>query len=850
MAAKDNLVAIVLYEAESGPAYVQLAKFRLNGKHEVSVCGDGDLNRSRYHRLPKIHLAAGMVMERTDGGKITVSGVSPQGCVVPMGLKLKKRSYTAKELADSARLSGTSVAKSGNAGAPIPSSFQAGMQIHLLTKGNTELAEYLLAMYANSIPLLQAYAGQYPNSSYAKPALQRTAQLLVNQGETELETYTKSVPGNTRRYDALKAARTRQVQVLQIAPEFAPGQKLKAAVDEQVQLIVNRSQSELEAFLHSMTEHTPGFEHLQNARLWLDNAVAVDAAFPGIAETESRIAEQRRKYDQAMEDAENMLGAGRQDEALKRIQAYRHYAGTVERVAKIVDAVFQAHYSLGKQAAAAAETEKAIAEFKAALAVKPDPAAQQLLNNALQDQKTVQDRNAAGAAVENARAQYKAKQYMEGYSLLETLTSDQQKLVQAEMSEMLPDYVRELRKEAYELVRLHRPVRGPLDEQMLRQAHDNLVRVVKAEDKPADKIKLGMVRYDLAQYYATLSQHLLEKPGGTGVGLGLVLLKEGQFFNPRDENIGQQITKYAPQFELRAKFSASVYLRDLTNSPGFAAQLTETTVSELERSNLPGIKVLAPGASQMELPNLAMVENIVQHRLEKKVDSQVVKSHYRTGQREVKTPEWLETKRQVDTMQEEYDAAIQTMLTHKSHRKRRLAALQDLSVKLNEAKKKLAGIPESRMEDIVMEYSYTRRTFELTPRVEISFRIDDPITGKQGRVETVQVADTKTYAVNENVKDTDMDGAESGVPPGEDQLLRAAESKAQSMLIEKLTARLRQAPGQIFLQQARDLRGQKDMEGAAEKYLLYLNSSAKGATPERVEARGFLLEQFDIHYGL
>jgi len=51
---------------------------------------------------------------------------------------------------------------------------------------------------------------------------------------------------------------------------------------------------------------------------------------------------------------------------------------------------------------------------------------------------------------------------------------------------------------------------------------------------------------------------------------------------------------------------------------------------------------------------------------------------------------------------------------------------------------------------------------------------------------------------------------------------------------------------QKILTLARKRAQEGDLDGAAEKYILYLNSTPEGQTPERAEAQKFLQEQFNM----
>jgi hypothetical protein len=854
------LVAIVLYQGQSGPAYVQLSDFLLAGKREVYVCGGQPLTNSEYHKLAKTKLAAGMVLRRENSPAIGISQLSEFPCVLPANLKLD-RQYTTKELADKATVSGTPVSKSSNAGTDVPTVFLANMEIYLVAEADTELAEYLRASEAKSIPLLTDYTRQFPSSSHIGPARTLLAQLIVGQGEAAVGAYRQSVSAGERKYDSLKLARERERQALQVVPGFVPAEKLRAGVDGELDGVLAAARSEVDAFDKAMSERTPGFEHLGTAQKWLDAALSVDLSYRNITPLETAVATRRNSVENALAAAETLLAAKRYDEAAAAIDKYRHFEKELPRIGAVLDATFQYHHERAEQAVTGGNLEAGIGEYKRALAFRSDPGTSAALKATEEKLSAQRDQAAAEAAIEDAQALAKEKRFVEAYETLSGLPPKRRALVTQEMASLQSDYVDDLQARAKTLSRVHVPIHGRVDEQNVRKAYDYLSSAAKLVDRPAITVNMDVLGDEIGRYYLAQAKRLLEKPMASGVGMGVLLLRQAERFKPDDQEIKNQIMKYSPQFDVRAKLSVAARFRDQTSrrdSPGFADQLTQTVESGLEKSELPGIKVHARSEEGAEdtaesalAPNLRIVGDIVQHQVDKKVETERLKSHYRAGQREVKTPQWEELKKQVDLAQDSYDQAndaFRTGLQSMSKKDRDLALknLQDLAAKLAEAKKALAAVPETRLQDILVEYNYTRRKLELTTTVEISFRIDDTMSTVRGKMDTVTVALPKTVTVLENVKPEDSDGVvEEGTLPDDAQLLREAESEAQRLLVQKILEQLAGVPGQV-LEQARTLASRNDIDSAAEKYVLYLNSTTVKDSTERSEAQRYLNEQYDV----
>jgi predicted TIM-barrel fold metal-dependent hydrolase len=133
----------------------------------------------------------------------------------------------------------------------------------------------------------------------------------------------------------------------------------------------------------------------------------------------------------------------------------------------------------------------------------------------------------------------------------------------------------------------------------------------------------------------------------------------------------------------------------------------------------------------------------------------------------------------------------------------------------------------------------------LVANVEISFRLADQYAQTPGPAETVKSELPKSFVVLENVKPEDVDGVVGAATmPDESAFLAQAETQAQKDLVKKIVEQLGLLPTKV-LEEARAALSRGDQEGAAEKYVLYLNATAKGAQ-ERAEAQQFLRNQFNI----
>jgi len=861
--AKDKpLVAIVLSTSTSGPAWAQLSDFLLNGKREVYACTGEPLDGNAYRKLPKVPLVPAMTLEREAGGMLVLVSASGRSCVLPVNLKLeKKQAYALKDLVDTAQLDGRLISKSDNAVEPWPTNIPPGTQIHLLEAPDDELAEYLRAGLAQSIPLWQEYLRKFPAAPHVAEARHSLATLVTGDGQTEFAAFRKSLPAGD--YAALKRARARAQEALRIVTSFAGAERLLSDVEADLRAMLVAGQQQFSAFVKAMGDKTPGYAHLKGAQLEAEHLAAVDPACPGLDKLRNDIDYQQQSLDSAIASAQGLAANKSFDQAYAAVARYMSFAGEIPAIAAVSDQAYASHRDAGQEFLNQGRWEDAIKELRRALHYREDAATSGLLKRAEAELESVRDRETAQKAIDDAGVLAAGKQFIDAYQTLESLPDRQRQMAAAQMDMLRKDYLQDLLTRANTLVRVHLPIRGRADENAVRQAHDYLQRASKLEDQDAVKVKLDVVSDRISEYYLKQAQRALGKPRGSGIGLGWLLLKEGERFKSDHDQLRNHLTRYAPEFETRSRLSLAVRFRDQTSrreSLGFADQLADAVAAGLENSGLAGLKILpwrerpatetAPElASTAGDANFHVLGNIVQHRVDKKLDKQPKTSHYRAGYREIKNPAWIEAKRQLESAQQEYEraqAAQKAEVMNKKELAESNRAVELLAKKLEACKAKLDEIPETQPQEIIQPYNYLRQTIELAAVVEISFRLFEPSSTASGPADSVRVEVPKTAVLLENVKPEDVDGVvEQGVAPDENQLLAEAETKAQAALLAKLVQRLGEIPAQV-LEQARAQASRGDTEAAAEKYVLFLNITPPQATPERSEAQNFLRKEFNV----
>jgi tetratricopeptide (TPR) repeat protein len=415
VSAKDRspLVAVVLYQVNSGTAYVELADFAVNGRREMYVCKGPSLTGGDYKHLEKTIIEPGMVLERAQSGALTLTAKSNSKCVLPANLKLdKSRSYSAAELADMAAITGTLAGRSSNAGDAVPANIQAEMQLHLVAEADTELAEYLRAEHANTIELWSNFLLQYQASSRAGEGRKALAKLITDEGDRHFAEYRKSLEAGKPRFDELRKAREAAQKALEVQKGFLAAERLRLNTDSELYRIVGLARSEFNSYLRAISEHTGGYAHLTQALSHLQEAYLVDPSYTATEQLKIAVYTQAQEFETAVKNAESLLAEKKFDGAYTSVVRYRSFAGEVQRVAAVVNAAFEYHRNLGRQFTTEANWERSIREFQRALECKEDAETAASLQNAQTELKTLRDKEAALATAAEARALIAKKQYI------------------------------------------------------------------------------------------------------------------------------------------------------------------------------------------------------------------------------------------------------------------------------------------------------------------------------------------------------------------------------------------------------------------------------------------------------
>ncbi|HET6218788.1 MAG TPA: hypothetical protein VFE27_17330 [Acidobacteriaceae bacterium] len=854
-----ELSAIEVYPTGDAHGYVQISGFTLNAKNEVHICtGVQSIGKNSYGKLPKITLAPGMSLERAKDGMLLLTRGGAPECVVPANLKLEKdEGATPSELADKTDLQGQIVGKSISSTDTIPR-VVPGVKIVFVSTLDTELAEFLLAQSSANIAGWKAYLGKYPAGPHSGEAKAALAVLYVRDGQSDLAAYQASLKDNKPNYGKLQAAEVALDAAMASALSNDVTEALAKGINGETKNLNSKGLGEIALYRDALAKQAGGYPHLLAAEKISQLTLGLDPKSAETASLSHACVQERTNLDHHLVDFANKLSARRPDEAYEAIKPLCGFATEYPKVQDSLHALYSYHVEQGKKDAGKSDFQGEVDEFQKAAVIESTPEIAELLRNAQQQLQETTDKAAITSASTMSASAEDDKDFVKAYEVLADLTPSQQKAVAERLDSLKDRYVQAASLRAKDLERINTPVKGVANEQGIQRAYYLLSRCHALTNDPGIEDRIAILGGRLSDYYLAQAKHYLDRPDGTGANVGWAYLEEALQYNRTDASaIHDAMTLANPAHQLRSRLSLRVTFRDRTSrmeAVDFASQLTDSLAAGLESSSL-NIKVVRPNETTPVKPNFLLVGDVLQNTHSDSVERTAKESKYRSGEQDQVNDDWNAADREYESA----NLALQTdqRALEGAEVRGKKGAIEDAKRQAAEAQKKveatrikLDSLQKFRHVVIERPYTYTEQINHLKATVELGFVIQD--TTENVIVPNVQINETqeKPFTVLENVKADDTMGVRSeGEVPSETQFLERVEYSARDRLLTQAKEKIIGLPP-LILQTADRKASEADNDGAAELYMLYLNSTASQATPERKRAQKFLLDNYNFRaYG-
>jgi hypothetical protein len=857
--AKDaSLSAVVLFDGPEGAAYVQITDAALNGKTEVRICdGVPRLDKNAYNGLPRTTIAGANSLQRGTDGVLTLTANGKSFCVVPSNLKFDRTGeLTPAAAAEQAVIRGTLVSSSVH-DAQIPP-FKPGVQLVFIAAPDVEAADFLRAQRANTVRDWEDLLARYPSSARRASAQNAIAGFHEQAAETAFAQYQGSSGTNTPEIPMLRRAYLEAQSASQASPGYKPAVQLMENIGRELDNLARPDQVRLQAYQKALQDHTSGFSQLSAARRHVERLLAVRPDYAPLVSLQGEIAAEQQKLETTIVNAHLLMAEARYDQALSSLGPYAAFTSEVPRVDAVINAAFKYHFENGQRMAGQEDWEGAVSEFRKAAAIRPDRTeAQAAADRAATQLEAQRDQQAANAALLESDKYARKNQFVDAYNVLADLPDKQRALVRSQLATLSHDYMGAAVERAQKLQEGHVPIKNRADENAVLEAYGLWDRASSLGDDPAITVKRDFLSAKISAYYLDLANRYLEKPSGSGAGVGWLYLKEAaRYGNTNLDSLKNQMARYEPLCQRRAKLSVGIEFGDQTSrrdSHGFADQLADAITSSFDSSGTSVAVVANPSeAGQALQPNFTLVGQVLEHRVVKNASLEAPESKYRAGTHETKNPAWVQIESDYESAQQQLISAQHALADAQAQHKKKqvIADANDLAQqrqnRVDELRHKLETTDQSRVETLVEPYHYTKKTIDLTASADIQFQFRDRAANFVGQPRDVRKSNHTTTVVFEDVKAEDIEGiTNQGVEPDGAQFLTDLEIDSRNALVKAVQEKAAELPAAV-LQAARALVQQGDTEGAAEQYVLYLNSTSQGASREREEAAKFLRDQFNL----
>lgn len=856
--AKDGpIAAVVLFDAMHGPAYVQLTGVTLNGQTEVRFCDNiVNFDEKTYKALPRTSFAGASSLQRGKDGVLTLTVNSRSRCVVPSKLKFdRKPKLTPAEAAEGSVLYGTPVGSSER-DARIPE-VTPGVQLVFVTAPDVEVAEFLRAKRASTIEGWEDFLARYPSSAHTTDARNSLAGLFQKAAEAAFAQYQQASADHKQDLDMLRQARMQAQAAKQASAGYSPSAKLLDAVARELDRLLEIDRARLQVFQRGLRDQSCKYSQLLAARMHVEQLLTVQPDYAPLLNVHREIAAEEGKIETTIINAERLTASTRHDDAVNALRPYSCLAPEVSRIDAVVMAAYKYHFDRGERMAAVQDWNNAVAEFRIAASLRPDSKeASNVLDLATFQLTTKQNQEGAKLALEESNESASKNRFIEAYEVLANLPDQERMLVSSQLSALTSSYVSAATGSAQKIQAEHIPIKNRGDEDAVREAYALLDRVSSLTGDPATTVKRDLLSSKISAYYVEEASRYLQTPSGAGAGIGCLYLKQAQRYAITNlDDVNDQIIQYAGLCRRRTGLSVGIVLRDQTSrrdGPSFADQLVDAIANGLESSGVAVEVVRNPSELAQSLqPSFKIIGEVLEHRVMKSVTIDAPESKYRAGTHETKNPAWLQATSDYRSAQQELMAAQQALADMRSQHKSKsiIAAANDTvqraQKRLDELRQKLDRTDEGRVEAIIEPYHYTKKTVDLSAAIQLTFVLSDRSGTLIGHIDNIRKTNHKIDVVLEDVKAEDTEGITNhGADPDATQFLTDLELEIRDVLVDTVRRKAAEMPSDA-LQEARSNLRRGDIDGAAEQYIMYLDSTPE-TTPERAEAAKFLRDRFSL----
>jgi hypothetical protein len=849
-----GLTVIEIYPAHDGQSVLQIADFVMNGKNEVYLCPPGvGIEKSDYHKLTKVTLAAGMTLERDAKGILMLrQGTDAPACAVPANLKLDRSgTFSPSELVDRTILEGR-VLTSSEQPAPQIIPLKPGVKLVFVPGPDLELSEYLRAERAGHPPAWQGFLAKYPTGPHASDAKKALATLYVQAAESNLQAFESSKTTDNPDYAKLEESRQLVDKARALMPSDDHAKSLDQKVHAEVVALSSSALSKLKLYEQALNDHSVGYSNLLAAEKFANAAVYVDPSSPEAVQAQGQTKKARASFDKVLRDFDLSIASQHLDDAAQQILPLRSFADENSKVADDLRSVSSLYVASAKKLEETSDWTGAVQDLKKAADITPSSEVLDLLKTAKQQETAALNKKAADTATAKSQSFESDGDIISAYEVLDDLPRAQHALVTERLDSLKDKYLKQAQDKATRQQKAHYPINGLSDETGIQEAYDLLQRCSLISDNSDIQTRILVLADYLSDYYLKQGTRYVAKPAGIGSNVGWTYLTEALQYKSQSNSsaIHDARAGAGPAHRIKSGLSISVDFRDQTSrrdGSQIADALTDALANGLESSGLT-VKVYRKEATAVPT-NFQLIGDVLEKGKSNTPTTVSKESKYHSSDQQVRNEAYVSINRELQHAQSELKTAQNELEGARGNKKLVNQALQDIAdnqKKVDALQAKLDATSPTNLQAVETAYRYKQVTYSLRIVVALQFRILDSANNEVVQRVPIHKESAPEYTVLQEVSPQDSQGVRiEGTVPNDDDFFDHAANEARQELIKEAHEKVSQLPG-IVLATADRRAADGDWDGAAEQYILYLNCTPVADTPERLKARRFLVEHFNF----
>jgi len=621
---------------------------------------------------------------------------------------------------------------------------------------------------------------------------------------------------------------------------------------------LQRAQQAATRYQEALREQKPGYTNLLEARQWFNRIRPLNVQASTVTDFEAVLnqleTELRQALQQARLQAENADFPG----ALALLEPLRGFREEFPDLAATLEDIHllaaRHHLNQARARLAQIQFDEADRELNTAASYQALPEIPPARREIEQARLLYQRQQEIQQARDRARQAMARNDYAAAFDLLGPLApryTDDSKL-QEEFATLRRLFTQSVLGQAGEVEKLHTPIRGPADLEVVLRLHGHFRRLSEFESAPALTVWRDRLSLHLADYYRRRAADIAKRQGPELIALGFAYLQQAQHFTLNKYELPELAARRAG-LENQLGLRVALNFRDLTpeaTGQYLVAELSAQVGSSLQGAGFLHLELLEARSDRAGPPGLELIVELLEVSVRDDAQEEAVRSEYSAGFRQVPNPGWREAKTAYDRAVEDYEqlrARLEQNRRQKKYSDKQRqaddAALAAAQSVLKDAKVKLDALPAFEEQEDIRPYEFVRRRLTRTALLRLTSRWVNTATGAREAQQLLEVKEPATSVETAGVHPADQQGHRNqpaSLP--EAAILRGRVlRKIEQQVTERALDYLKAVVERDFLR-AQQLAQQAGPEAAGEHYLRFLFNSPRG-DPRRLQARDYLERQ-------